>query len=167
MRNAKWRRNPNNRKAPLPAEIRELVAPGEFISTEVKAREIAARIVGAITQFGWNNGTEARLYIGPEGWSAVERQGGWMHLCQNTGVTIQPTTLQAQLRDQIEGSLRYGAVAILGSIDALPHAEIRRLADQRPLLASVQKPGPTNSEKLATLIRDTIDHKFDPDKDPA
>lgn len=107
-----WRRNPANRAAPLPAQIRELVCPEEFVSVEVQAREIAARIVGAITSHGWNNGRSAQEYIGPVGWNAVQRAGGWMHLCQNTGVNISPTTLQAQLRDVIEGSLKYGGAAI-------------------------------------------------------
>lgn len=135
---AKYRRNPANRMFPLPAQIRELVNPGEFISAEIQAREIAARIVGAIAQFGWNNGTQARLYIGPVGWSAVERSGGWMHLCQNTGVTIQPTTLQAQLRDQIEGNIKHGVRAVESAILALPDEgserlrTILRLADKKP-----------------------------------
>lgn len=104
-----WRRNPANRAFPLPAQIRELVNPEEFISPEAQAREIAARIVGAITKFGWPNGAAAENYIGPVGWQAVQRAGGWNYLCQNVGVTLNPLTLQAQMRDGIEGTLRYGS----------------------------------------------------------
>lgn len=106
-----YRRNPANRQNPLPAQIRELVAPGEFIAPEALARETAARIIGAISQFGWNNGREAQVYIGPEGWNAVLRQGGWSHLCEQTS-KFNELTLQAQLRDQLIGVFKYGSSAI-------------------------------------------------------
>jgi hypothetical protein len=147
-----YRRNPKNRTFPLPAEIRELVAPGEFIAVETQAREIASRIVGAISMYGWNNSTQAQLYIGPVGWGLVERSGGWSHLCQNTGVTIQPTTLTAQLRDQLEGTLRYGQAAIEERIQAAPAA---RIAPPRLVLqpAPEPTPPPTKAEMVAELIR--------------
>ncbi len=129
----RYRKNPANRTFPLPAQIRELVNPGEFIGPEVKAREIGARFIGAITNFGWNNSRGARYYIGEEGWEAVERQGGWMHLCQNVGVGIQSTTLQAQLRDQIEGTLRYGSSVIDQSIRALPEGGSRGARGLQPV----------------------------------
>jgi hypothetical protein len=121
----RYRKNPKNRFFPLPSQIRELVAPEEFVEIEVQAREIAARVVGAVTSHGWCNAKAAELYIGPIGWQTVLRQGGWMHICQNLGVTINPTTFQAQLRDQIEGTLRYGTPAIERSIRALPAHESR------------------------------------------
>ena len=116
----RWRRNPSNKKFPLPAEIRELVNPGEFVAIESQAREIAARICGAVPRFGWNNAKQAELFIGPEGWSAVQRQGGWQYLCEQMGSNINPATFQAQIRDQIEGSLRYGGAVIERSIGVLP-----------------------------------------------
>jgi len=128
----RYRRNPANKLFPLPAQIRELVSPGEFIGPEVQAREIAARIIGAITKFGWANPSEAKGYIGPSGWDAVGRQGGWRHLCENVGVNIQPTTLQAQMRDQIEGTIRYGVSAIDKSIRALPEGEDRGVRGLQP-----------------------------------
>jgi hypothetical protein len=117
-----YRRNPKNRTFPLPSQIRELVNPEEFVSVEAQAREIASRIVGAVTKFGWNNAKEAQVYIGPVGWNAVSRQGGWMNLCQNMGASINPTTFQAQLRDQLEGSIRYGEAAIEQNIFKLPES---------------------------------------------
>jgi len=119
---AQYRRSPANKFFPLPAQIRELVNPEEFVSVEAQAREIAARIVGAVTKFGWNNAKEAQVYIGPIGWNAVTRQGGWMNLCQNMGASINPTTFQAQLRDQLEGSIRYGEAAIEQNIFKLPES---------------------------------------------
>lgn len=142
---SRYRRNPANRQFPLPAQIRELVNPAEFIGPEVQAREIAARIIGAITKHGWCNGRAAEEYIGPVGWEAVLRQGGWRHLCENVGVNIAPTTLQAQMRDQIEGSIRYGASAIEHAI-MLPASErkesrgLERAGDVLSLIAPKRGP---------------------------
>lgn len=118
----RYRRNPANRTFPLPAQIRELVNPNEYISVEARAREIAARIVGAVPRFGWPNPKEAELFIGPEGWDVVRRQGGWAFICENLGVKINPTSFQAQVRDQVEGTLRYGRDAVESAI-RLPGGE--------------------------------------------
>jgi hypothetical protein len=122
---ANWRRNPANKAFPLPAQIRELVSPGEFVAPETRAREVAGRIVGAIPKFGWNNAKEAQVFIGPEGWELVKRMGGWQHLCETTSPK-QATMLQAQMRDQLEGVFRYGREAIETSIGALPQGQWRQ-----------------------------------------
>lgn len=122
-----WRRNPANKTFPLPAQIRELVNPEEFVSVETRAREIAARIVGAIPKFGWCNSKEAQVFIGPEGWALVQRSGGWSYLCERVGVSISPSTLQAQLRDQLEGVLQYGAPTVAQSIGVGTKAEVKEL----------------------------------------
>jgi hypothetical protein len=143
----RFRRNPANRTFPLPAQIRELVNPEEFVSVEAKAREIAARIVGAISTYGWNNGRAAQLYVGPEGWAAVQRAGGWSYLCENVGVKINPTTLQAQLRDQLEGSIRYGSAAIEHAIGVRPREERPQLESVSDILKRITPPDtPTGGE---------------------
>ncbi len=116
----RYRRNPANRTFPLPAQIREIVNPEEFVSVETKARETAARICGAVSKFGWNNWAEAKNYIGPEGWAVVDRIGGWQHICESLGLKFNPTAFQAQLRDQLEGVYRHGLPAVERSIGALP-----------------------------------------------
>ena len=121
----RWRRNPANTRAPLPAQIREIVNPEEFVAVETQARELAARIVGAIPKFGWCNAKEARLYVGEVGWRIVERHGGWQYLCENVGTIINPAVLQAQMRDQAEGDIRYGSQAIEKSIGALSESKAR------------------------------------------
>jgi hypothetical protein len=108
----KWAQTSKLNRHPLPADIRDIVAPEQNISSEAVAREIAARITGAVVKFGWPNANAAESFIGPEGWAAVQRQGGWSHLCQNLGVTINPTTFQAQVRDQLESNIKYGVTAI-------------------------------------------------------
>lgn len=107
-----WRRNPANKQFPLPAQIREIINPQDYIAPEALAKEIAARVVGAVSRFGWNNPKDAEAFIGPDGWAAVQRSGGWANLCENLGVTIMPTTFQAQIRDQIETNLKYGTDVI-------------------------------------------------------
>jgi hypothetical protein len=137
----RYRKNPANKIFPLPAQIAELVAPEQFVGVETKAREIAARMVGAITKFGWCNAKEAQAYIGPDGWALVLRAGGWRHLCENTH-TKHASIMQAQWRDQLEGTLRYGQQAIeqsVGAVDApraresaeLSRADFMRLLPQR------------------------------------
>ncbi len=119
-----YRRNPANKTFPLPATIRELVNPDEFVAVETQAREIAARIIGGIPKFGWANPKEAQAYIGHEGWALVARYGGWRHLCETTTAKQAPM-IQAQMRDQLEGTLRYGLQAIEQSIGAVSSAEAR------------------------------------------
>lgn len=100
-----YRKDPKNRFMPLPAQIRDIIAP---VSTpEEMAREIAARIEGAIVKFGHPNEAEARNYIGAEGWGIVQRYGGWNHLCQNHGLSISPASFHAQVREQLVSAFRH------------------------------------------------------------
>lgn len=80
---------------PKPAELIERISPAP---TREDADAIAGRAIEAIKRFGWNNSKEAQLFIGPEGWKAVSRCGGWRTLCE--GREDQLGTLRAQLRDQ-------------------------------------------------------------------
>lgn len=136
---AQYRRNPANKTFPLPAQIRELVAPEQFIAPEVQARETAARIIGAISKFGWNNGREAKVFIGPEGWEAVQRQGGWEHLCEQTS-KYNEVTLQAQLRDQLVGTFKYGSRAIEESIGISSSNRSGELEGAKGILALIPNP---------------------------
>lgn len=113
-----YRRSPKNNRFPLPATIREIVYPQDYISHEDQAAEVAARIVGAIPNYGWCNGRGAEEYIGPVGWAAVQRQGGWSYLCENMGTKINPSTFQAQIRKQLESNFKYGINAIEESVGA-------------------------------------------------
>ncbi len=106
-----WRRDPKNKTFPLPAHIREIVSPDEFVSPEIEAREIARRVVGAVTKFGWNNARDAEAFIGPIGWDAVNRSGGWSIICEQMS-TFNRTTFEAQMRDLLEGVVKYGLPAI-------------------------------------------------------
>lgn len=63
------------------------------------AHEIASRIRFAISEFGWSSTEKAKNYIGSVGWQIVERSGGWLYLCENHGLKLQPLTYFAQCRD--------------------------------------------------------------------
>lgn len=122
----RWRKNSANKTFPLPAQIRELVNPEQYVSVEALAREVAGRIIGAVTKYGWNNAKEAQVFIGREGWEVVKRNGGWMQLCQTT-TTKSQTFLQAQLRDQLEGTFKYGIDTIENKIGALSQPRVSEL----------------------------------------
>lgn len=110
----KYRRDPKNRTFPLPAQIRAIVHPE--IDPDSIAKEISARISGAIPKYGWDRSIDAQEYIGPIGWKVVKKLGGWSYLCQNHGVTINPTTFMAQTRELIKTEIQFPSVVMDESI---------------------------------------------------
>ena len=62
------------------------------------ATEAAARILTAISKFGYIDPDGARKYIGDLGWEVVGMQGGWISLCENVTVANE-TIYQAQMRE--------------------------------------------------------------------
>lgn len=110
----RYRRNPKNTQFPLPAQIRGIVAPE--VDPDSAAREIAARITAAIPKFGWCNSNEARAYIGEVGWAVVERQGGWMYLCQHHGLELDPTAFQAQARELAKSQIVHSPAGMAKAI---------------------------------------------------
>lgn len=64
-----------------------------------EANEISGRIMQAIPDFGYTRGSEAREFIGELGWMVVKRFGGWSSLCCDMGLTLNPSTARAQMRD--------------------------------------------------------------------
>lgn len=100
--------NPKNEKFPIPPhKILAKYLPQEADSKDV-GREVALRIRHAVSKFGWPSPADARAHIGDLGWGVVERLGGWQHICENLGVTIQETTFMAQCRDAVESTHRLG-----------------------------------------------------------
>lgn len=141
-----YRRSPKNNRFPLPAIIREIVYPQDYISHEDQAAEVAARIVGAIPNYGWCNGRAAEEYIGPVGWAAVQRQGGWSYLCENMGTKINPSTFQAQIRKQLESNFKYGINAIEASVGARltgsPSEGLTQIGDVLKRIKQLNEPEP-------------------------
>lgn len=97
-----YRKNIKNLKFPLPVQLRSIAENGG--TEDDQAAEIAARIIGAVSKYGWTNPESARVFIGPEGWEVVQISGGWTSLCQ--GLTHENKgTQSAQFRNCIKSIL--------------------------------------------------------------
>src|SRR4051812_7130242 len=105
----KLRREPGRRSCPLPSDVRRLVRP-DNISDAAAANDIAARIGGALSRFGYTNPGPAEAHIGPVGWQVVKLMGGWRHLC-NTITTEEMRAFYAQVRELARAQLEIGRVA--------------------------------------------------------
>jgi hypothetical protein len=88
------------------------------------AREAAARIVNAISRYGWNNPTKAKEYIGSIGWDVVNMQGGWENVC-DVATNENLTFLQAQWRDLAKSRLSLGKTDYLPNLVSLPDVKSR------------------------------------------
>lgn len=106
------------------AQLREIVSP--VPDAESIAKEIASRITESITSFGWCNGEGARKYIGEIGWEIVRRKGGWMNICQNHGVTIDPGMFEAQTRELAKVQIACGQNPEFGlALKAASYGELK------------------------------------------
>lgn len=127
-----WVRTTKLGRHPNPAEIREKISPP--VDQRSQAIEAATRVIASVSKFGWNNGREARAYIGELGWRAVERIGGWPYLCSNLGVGLSITTVQAQVRDLCESTLKLGDAGVHDQPIGLP--EPKRRDNQQSLTSA-------------------------------
>ena len=93
-----YRKNPNSKFFPLPAQIREIISPKN--SPEAEGREISSRVILAVGKFGWSNSSEAKAFVGEIGWKAVQEFGGWQYICENLGRSLNVGVLSAQIRDR-------------------------------------------------------------------
>lgn len=96
------RREPGRRFCPLPSDIRKHLTPS--VDPGAEANDIAGRITGSISRFGYTNADRAQAHIGPVGWQVVERMGGWAHLCRTLNAA-QTGTFYAQARDLAKATL--------------------------------------------------------------
>lgn len=117
----RYRKVDRTGRFPVPGIIRAMVSPES--NAETQGREIANRILSAVPKFGHNNGLEARQYIGEIGWGIVRGLGGWGYICEHLGLTLNPSTLMAQVRDMAIDQVRYGKSAIDESINSLPYQQ--------------------------------------------
>lgn len=113
-----YRQNSKNRFFPIPASVIEIMRPE--VSPDNLAREASARIVQAITKFGYDQGASARLFIGDLGWGVVQRFGGWQYLCENVGSEINVNTFMAQARDLAIAHNELSESNVLGQPIQLP-----------------------------------------------
>jgi len=108
-----YRRGPKNRTLPLPSDLRAIVLPR--LDPDIESRELASRVLAAVSKFGYANPEEARTYVGEIAWHAIKRWGGWKYVCENLGTKLDVTTFQAQTRDLIKATIVKG-----GSLDESP-----------------------------------------------
>ena len=67
---------------PSIADIREAVAKATSDAQgKLNAGEAWRKVVKAISDYGYYRGDEAREYLGPDIWRAVEYIGGWADVC--------------------------------------------------------------------------------------
>lgn len=124
-----WARTSKQTRYPLPSEIREIVNP--ILSTDALAKESSARIQQAISKFGYMQPNLAKEFIGEIGWNVVERFGGWVYICENHGVDLNPLTFLAQARDLAKAQIELGQNKLNGAAPMLSHAGISNAVDSR------------------------------------
>lgn len=100
-----YRRDPKNKTFPLPSQIIEILKPS--ISPDAEAQMASARIFEAIGKFGWPNGREAQVYIGPLGWRVVKRMGGWTQVCEMVGVSYDRAAFIAHAKSIAKAEREY------------------------------------------------------------
>ena len=106
-------------KFPSIADIKAVAQPK--LDPKHEANEAAARIVQAVSKFGYTSGTDAKEFIGELGWIVVQRHGGWASVCLM--LNHENTSLyKAQFRD-LALSLSARAEAGIETPPALPVSE--------------------------------------------
>lgn len=110
----RYRKDPANEFFPKPAKLISMVLPTENL--EADARDAAGRMVAAVSKFGPYQNAKAREYIGPLGWTVVDRQGGWEEVCSKLTYDNMGQ-MQAQWR---EHAIAIGRRAKFGLVDQAP-----------------------------------------------
>lgn len=110
----RYRSDPGNKFMPLPAQLLALARP--TITDDQQARDCVGRLVTAMGLYGWNNPERARSHMGELAWKVVEREGGWVRLCERTKTQDLPI-LEAQWRELAKALL---AKSRAGQLDEAP-----------------------------------------------
>lgn len=76
-----YRRDPKNKFAPLPSQIRALIQ--EPVDNHTLALNTVSRIIECLSKIGPYNQTAVQEYVGPIGWRIIENEGGWNSLCES------------------------------------------------------------------------------------
>lgn len=148
------RRDPKTTRFPLPAVIRDRIAPVDL--SDADAKEAASRIVQAVAKFGWCNPNSAQSFIGELGWFIVQRQGGWLNVCQMTDHR-NLTSLQAQWRD-LGASIHRRALA--GTLHIPPALPAPRHELDSPTMKILEKsPENKQREKLDLQLEQLVKMK--------
>ncbi len=101
-----------NDRMPSIGDLVDRCSP-QILETD-SAVDVAARIWGAISKFGWANATLAHDWIGEVGWHIVSINGGWQRICE-TAQSKDVGVWKAQLRDHAAAALRRHKAGVLGA----------------------------------------------------
>lgn len=116
--------DPKVQRFPLPAVLVQHLRT--TVSDDQLAVEAAARVVTAISRYGWNNEAQAREYVGGLGWAVVEKQGGWQKLCADLKAA-DIGVFQAQARELAKTQLVMARAGRTDEAPKLPNAENKAL----------------------------------------
>lgn len=89
------------------------------LSDDDMSVDIATRILGAVRKFGHTGYGEAKTYMGEVGQLAVERMGGWFHLCHSLNSENQ-NMMFAQFRTIAKSLLSQAHLGLIDTVPALP-----------------------------------------------
>lgn len=99
-----WLKENTQPRHPYPAEIHSACG-FKKVDNKSLALEATNRINEAVIKFGEFDAVPARAFIGELGWRAIQRRGGWSHLCATHGATLDVDTFTAQTRDFLIATL--------------------------------------------------------------
>ena len=148
-----------NRKTnePFPSirEIREKIIPE--VSNKSVADDVANRIIAAFRKHGSNWGAgyfassghyfEARTSegvktfnnfqeafmaeVGEVGWQTIQRMGGYSNVCNEWGMSENPSAFRAQLRDMVQSIIEQAKAGKLHTPPALPEPQNKNLLENK------------------------------------
>ena len=95
-----YRDDPANKFPPMPAALKKILRPQ--IDPHSIANDVASKVHGAVSKFGWNQPQAARAHIGEIGWEVVREYGGWEYICQHLGLALDIGTFRAQVRETVK-----------------------------------------------------------------
>lgn len=131
-----YRRRPENKWFPLPAELIGLVRPD--VSPEQNAIDAVSRIVESVSKFGPYRTVDAKSNIGELGWKVVQRDGGWINVCQNLTEDNLGTT-RAQWREMAKSISARAHAGVLDSAPEIPKSVYSKLGvDPQKLLKTLE-----------------------------
>lgn len=128
------RLDPKTTRCPLPAVIRAKITPAD--TDENKAIDAVARIIKAVSDYGWNNHDAAKAYIGELGWRVVALEGGWHNVCESL-THDRIGTLRAQWRSTALTQIQRDKTGSYDHAPMLPTSEGKALVNN--LLSSMPR----------------------------
>lgn len=111
-----YRKNPNNKFFPIPAQLVEIMRPG--VDDQSEAVEVSGRIWEAIGKFGRDAPARAKSFVGEVGWHVVQRMGGWAAVCEV--IAEDGGIFRAQMREIAKSAMIRSKLGILDQPPMLP-----------------------------------------------